>query len=132
MRTRTLPIIFASVLLSSCCTVFTASKQNVTFRAPNGTKIYDASTNIKIAEVKENNMAITKIKKKREDKQFIAKKDGYEPMPFILETTFNASSLWNILFWPGFIVDFGTAKMFKWEDTMIDLEMEKSKNSIDE
>lgn len=44
-----------------CCTIFTASKQNVTFRAPNGTKIYDVETNVKIAEVEKDNMVTTKI-----------------------------------------------------------------------
>ena len=41
----------------------------------------------------------------------------------MLETSFNASTLWNILFWPGFIVDFGTARMFKWENTIVEIEM---------
>ena len=67
--------------------------------APNGTKIYDAETNIKIAEVEKENMVTTKIKKK-------------------------PSSLWNILFWPGFLVDLGTGKMFKWDNTIINLELE--------
>lgn len=110
--------------MSSCCTVFTASKQNVTFMAPNGTKIYDAETNIKIAEVEKENMVTTKIKKKVSDKQLIARKDGYSPTPFMLETAFNPSSLWNILFWPGFLVDLGTGKMFKWDNTIINLELE--------
>ena len=38
---KTLLTIITATALSSCCTVFTASKQNVTFMAPNGTKIYD-------------------------------------------------------------------------------------------
>ena len=107
---KTLLTIITATALSSCCTVFTASKQNITFMAPNGTKIYDVETNIKIAEV--------------EDKQLIARKDGYAPTPFILETEFNASSLWNFLFWPGFLVDLGTGKMFKWDNTIINVELE--------
>lgn len=121
---KTLLTIITATALSSCCTVFTASKQNVTFMAPNGTKIYDAETNIKIAEVEKENMVTTKIKKKVSDKQLIARKDGYSPTPFMLETAFNPSSLWNILFWPGFLVDLGTGKMFKWDNTIINLELE--------
>lgn len=58
---KTLFIITIATVLSSCCTIFTASKQNVTFRAPNGTKIYDVETNVKIAEVEKDNMVTTKI-----------------------------------------------------------------------
>ena len=97
--------------------------------APNGTQIYDAKTNVKLAEVQQENMVITKIKKKREDKQLIARKDGYQPAPFTLETSFNISSLWNILFWPGFLIDFGTEKMFKWDNTIIPIEMENKQLS---
>lgn len=121
---KSLLIIIAATALSSCCTVFTASKQNVTFMAPNGTKIYDVETNIKIAEVEKDNMVTTKIKKKISDKQLIARKEDYSPTPFILETEFNVSSLWNFLFWPGFLVDLGTGKMFKWDNTIINLDME--------
>lgn len=105
---KTVLIITTAVIFSSCCTVFTASKQNVTFRAPNGTKIYDVETNVKIAEVEKDNMVTTKIKKKISDKQLVARKEGYTPTPFVLETEFNVSSLWNFLFWPGFLVDLGT------------------------
>lgn len=72
---KSLLIIIAATSISSCCTVFTSSKQNITFMAPNGTKIYDAETNIKIAEVEKENMVTTKIKKKVSDKQLIARKD---------------------------------------------------------
>ena len=92
--------------------------------APNGTKIYDVETNVKIAEVEKDNMVTTKIKKKLSDKQLIARKEGYAPTPFILETEFNVSTLWNILFWPGFLVDLGTRKMFKWDNTIVNVELE--------
>ena len=116
-------LLLTCMLLASCCTVFTGSKQAVTFMAPDGTKIYDALTNTKIAEVRKDNTVTTYIRKRRDDKQLIAKREGCKPVPFMLETSFNASTLWNILFWPGFIVDFGTARMFRWEDTIVEIEM---------
>lgn len=112
------------LLLSSCCTVFTGSKQNVTFLAPDGTRIFDAGTNVKIAEVKQENTVTVPIRKSRENKQLIARKDGFQPVTFELETGFNTSTLWNFLFWPGFLVDLGTAQMFKWENTLVNIEME--------
>lgn len=118
--------------LSSCCTIFSSSRQTVTFQAPNGTKIYDASTNTKVAEVKQDNAVSAAVKKRREDKQFIARKEGYQPTPFLLETSFNANSLWNILFWPGFLVDLGTEKMFKWDNSIVQIEMEADTTSQSE
>ena len=50
----------------------------------NGTKIYEASTKQKIAEIKEDNSVTVQIKKKREDKQLVAKKEGYQTTPFVL------------------------------------------------
>lgn len=128
MKQRLWTLVLPCLLLSSCCTVFTSSKQAVTFTAPNGTKIYDAATNLKIAEVKQDNTVTTKIKKERENKQLIARKDGFQPTPFLLETKFNANSLWNILFWPGFLVDFGTGQMFQWDNTLVDIELEPADN----
>lgn len=114
-----------NILCTSCCTIFSSTKQTVTFMAPEGTDIYDAANNIKIAEVKQDGLASARIKKRREDKTFIARKEGYKPVPFQLETSFNANSLWNLLFWPGFVVDFGTGKMFRWDTTLINIELEK-------
>ena len=121
---KTLLIITIATALSSYCTILTEAKQNITIMAPNGTKIYDVETNVKIAEVEKDNMVTTKIKKKLSDKQLIARKEGYAPTPFILETEFNVSTLWNILFWPGFLVDLGTGKMFKWDNTIVNVELE--------
>lgn len=39
-------LLVAAVSFSSCCTLFSSSKQAITFTGPEGTKIYDASTNI--------------------------------------------------------------------------------------
>lgn len=124
MTNKLILALLSGLLLSSCCTVFTSSRQTVTFMVPDGTKIYDAATNTKIAEVKQDNMVTAQLKKRREDKQLIARKEGFQNTPFILETSFNTSSLWNILFWPGFLVDLGTAKMFKWENTLVNIELE--------
>lgn len=125
-------LLSACMIFSSCCTLFSSSKQAITFTGPNGVKIYDAMTKVKLAEIKEDNTTTVKIKKKREDKQLIAKKEGYQSTPLLLESTFNNACLWNILFWPGFLVDLGTQKMNKWDNTIIDIEMEKQNNTTTE
>ena len=113
----------------ACCTLFTSSDQSITFAGPEGTKIYDTYTNIKIAEIGESKMVTVRIKKKVESKTLIAKKEGYRPSPLLLESTFNPTTLWNILFWPGFIVDFGTQKISKWDNTYINIDLEKDPRS---
>ena len=113
---------------SSCATIFTPSRQSITFSGIEGTKIYDASNNVKLAEIGSDKTATVSIKKKMSDKQLLAKKEGYRTLPFILESAFNTTSLWNILFWPGFIVDLGTGQMNKWDNTNINIELEKDNN----
>lgn len=112
-------------MFSSCATIFTPSRQSITFTGESGIKIYDATRNMKIAEIGKEGAATVRIKKKRNDMSLIAKKEGYKPYPFLLESTFNNASLWNILFWPGFLVDLGTQKMNKWDETMFNIEMEE-------
>lgn len=115
----------AAIMISSCCTIFSSSKQAITLTGPEGTKIYDASTNMKLGEIGPEQTATIRLKKKYKDKQLIAKKDGYRPSPFVIESTFNGNCLWNILFWPGFLIDFGTQKMNKWDNTFYNIEFEE-------
>ncbi|MFV0538650.1 MAG: hypothetical protein ACK5M3_14985 [Dysgonomonas sp.] len=121
----------SAILLSSCATIFTPSRQSITFSGLEGTKIFDTSTNIKIAEIGSDKTATVSVKKKMSDKQLIAKKDGYKSSPIILESSFNTTSLWNLLFWPGFIVDLGTGQMNKWDNTYINVELEKDSSKTE-
>lgn len=120
------------LLLSSCCTLFTGSNQSITFTGETGTKIYDANTKVKIAEIREDNAVTVKVRKRLDDKQLLAKREGYRPAPLVLESTFNAVSLWNILFWPGFVIDLATQKITKWDNTTIEVEMEKKDTKMDD
>lgn len=67
-------LVAAAITFSSCCTLFSSSKQAVTFTGPEGTKIYDASNNMKLGEIGSEQVTTIKIKKKREDKTLIAKR----------------------------------------------------------
>ena len=123
---KRLPLLISiCILFSSCATLFTDSKQSITFTGMEGTKIYDATNNIKLAEIGNDQSATVQIKKKMSDKQLLAKKEGYNTLPFLLESSFNNTALWNILFWPGFIVDLGTGQMNKYDTTTVNIEMEK-------
>ena len=63
---KILLLLSVCISFSSCCTLFSSSKQDITFTGMNGTKIYEASTKQKIAEIKEDNSVTVQIKKKRE------------------------------------------------------------------
>lgn len=116
------------LLFSSCMTVFTKSRQTVTFTGEAGTKLYDATNNVKIAEISDGGSTTVKMKKKLADKTIIAKKSGYKDTPFIIESEFNAKSLWNILFWPGFLIDLGTGKINKYDPVIYNVELEKQED----
>lgn len=125
---KKLPIFICfCILLSSCATIFTKSRQSITFTGTEGTKIYDADNNIKLAEIGSDGTATVKIKKKMGDKSLLAKKEGYKTQPFLLESSFNATTLWNILFWPGFLVDLGTGQMNKYDTPAINIDLEEIK-----
>lgn len=80
---------------------------------------------MKLAEIKDGGSTTVKIKKKLADKTIIAKKEGFKNTPFVVESSFNTKALWNILFWPGFLVDLGTGKINKYDPTIYNIEMEK-------
>ena len=63
---KILLLVSICISCSSCCTLFSSSKQDITFTGMNGTKIYEASTKQKIAEIKEDNSVTVQIKKKRQ------------------------------------------------------------------
>ena len=127
-KTYLVSVVMFALILSSCATLFTGSSQPITFAGPEGTKIFDASTNVKIAEIGSDKTTTVSIKKKISDKQFIAKKEGYKSTPLMLESSFNTTSLWNLLFLPGFVVDLGTGQMNKWENTYINIDLEKGES----
>lgn len=109
------------ILLSSCASIFTSSRQNIVFTGDEGTKIYDTSTNLKLAEIDKDQTASISVKKKMNDKQFLIKKEGKEPKAVIIESSFNNVALWNLLFWPGFLIDLATGQMNKYDNTAINL-----------
>lgn len=127
MKKLLLLLLCSTFLLSSCMTIFSSSNQAITFTGENGIKLYDGTNNVKLGEIKEGNSTTVKIKKKTSDKTIIAKKEGCANTPFIVESSFNARSLWNILFWPGFLIDLGTGKINKYDPIIYNIDMDKEK-----
>lgn len=122
---KKLLLIFSScIILSSCATMFTGSRQDITISGLEGTRIYDAGSNVKLGEIGRDQTTTIQVKKGMSDKNLLAKKEGYKTTSFMLESKFNTTSLWNILFWPGFFVDLGTGQMNKWDNPLINLDQE--------
>lgn len=117
--------IFFMFLTSSCASIFTSAKQNITFVGEEGTKIYDNGQ--KIATIGETGETSVRIRKKISSKELVAKKDGYKPSTLILESTFNPISCINLLNVLAWGIDLGTQKVCKWENTYIEVELEEEK-----
>lgn len=114
---------FVAFSFSSCCTLFTSASQTITFVGEEGIRIYDNGQ--KIATIGESGETSAKIRKKLSSKDLIAKKEGYRPTPLRLESTFNPVACINLLNVLAWGIDLGTQKACKWENTYIEIEMEK-------
>lgn len=110
-----------SLMMSSCGTLFTSSKQDITFTGNPGTAIYDKGK--KIAEIDNGGTATVKIKKSLSSKSLIAKNEGYQNTPVEVESTFNPISVLNLLNVIAWAVDLGTGKCCKYSTEVIEIPM---------
>ena len=103
---KVLSILICTLCLSSCGTLFTPTKQAITFIGTPEARIYD---NGKIlGQIEEDGTAIIKIRKKLSNKTLIAKKDGYKNTPVTLDATFNPVSIINLTNILAWAIDLGT------------------------
>lgn len=117
-------LLIACISMSSCCTLFTRSTQSITFVGPKDTRIYDNGQ--KIATIGETGEASVRMRKKLSSKELVAKKDGYKPYPMRLDATFNPIACINLLNVIAWGIDLGTQKACKWDNTYLEIELEKS------
>ena len=120
---KVLLILICALCLSSCGTLFTPSRQAITFVGTPETKIFDNSK--KLGEIDESGTAIIPIKKKLFNKTLIAKKEGYKNTPIVLESTLNPVSIINLTNLFAWVIDLATEKCCKWDSDVIEFEMEK-------
>lgn len=110
------------LLLSSCGTLFTPSKQSITFVGLPETKIYD--NGIKLGEISDEGMTTIKIRKKLTDKQLLAKKKGYKNTIIYLDAVLNPVSIINLTNIFAWAIDLASGKCFKWDNEIIEIDME--------
>jgi len=119
-------------VLSGCATVFSGTTQNINVMA------IDSETNEPIKGVKctvrdgdgmvhvvMGNPGTFVINKGQGALTPICKKDDYTQISYGVGENFNAITLINVLFWPGFIVDIATGAMKKYPSHMT-IMMEKN------
>ena len=117
-------LIGAAMSFASCGTLFTSSKQEITFTGDSGIGIYDKGQ--KLTVINNEGIGVAKIKKSLTSKTLTAKKEGYKSKPVTLDATLNPVSLLNLLGIIGWAVDLGTGKCCKWADDVIEVELEKA------
>ena len=117
-------MLICALCLSSCGTLFTPSKQSITFIGMPETRIYDNGK--KLGEISEGGTTIIKVRKELSGKTLIAKKDGYKNTPFTLDAKFNPVSIINLTNILAWAIDLGTGKCCKWDTDFVEIEMEKS------
>lgn len=112
-------LLCSSVIFSGCATIFTSDSQNITFASePEGANIkvgpYDCITPCALKIPKGKNFTIE------------ASYDGQKKV-VPLTTKMAGSTLINILFWPGFIVDALTGNIKKYNPSHYDFVFESVK-----
>lgn len=102
-------LLFSVLLLSSCATIISGSRQNVEIASePSSAKVY-------INEIEIGNTPVQKNLKRNQDYNLVLKLDGYETYETKLEKKFNAWYIGNIAFGGliGIIIDPITGAMHK-------------------
>ncbi|WP_443936756.1 PEGA domain-containing protein [Pedobacter sp. MW01-1-1] len=115
----------ATVLLSSCATVFTGTTQTVQVNS-NPPK---ADIEVDGVKVGVTPMAVP-LKKGFNGQTVSLKLEGYETKTFTPKVTFNAVSVVNLLIPVGFIVDAATGSMMKYNPVVIEHQLEPQKAPV--
>jgi len=109
------------LMLSSCATIFSGTTQSVNVVAVDeqtNETLSDArcslTTGQGVSYIVPSNPGSVKISRSSGGITPICKKAGYTQKNFGVGDKFNAASVANILFWPGFIVDAMSGAMHKY------------------
>ena len=111
------------LLFTSCGTLFTPTRQSITFTGMPETRIYD--NGIKLGEINEDDITTLKIRKKLYDKVLVAKKEGYKNSIITLDAVFNPISIINFTNLFAWAIDLASSKCCKYDQEVIEIEMEK-------
>jgi hypothetical protein len=115
-------ILSASIFFSSCATVFTGSKQAVTFNSyPQGADIEVDGINRGVTP------AAVKLKKGFNGQTVTLKKEGFDPKIFQPETSFNSVAIINLFSIIGWGIDAATGAMMKYDPKVYEIKLQPIK-----
>jgi len=120
-RTSLLFLSMAMLSVQSCSTVFSGTTQSINIQALDSANnqplegctcvVYDSSGGQYVVN---GNPGVVSVKRGHDALQVTCKKEGYKQLNTAVGDSFNGTTLVNILFWPGFIVDAATGAMKKY------------------
>ena len=112
------------LLMTSCGTLFTPTKQKIMFVGLPETSIYDDGK--KLGTINDEGETTIKVRKKLSDKTLIAKKNGYKNAYIELDAVFNPISIINLNNVLGWGIDLISGKCCKWDTNFVEIEQEKA------
>jgi hypothetical protein len=137
LRLSTIAAVSAASLLSGCGTIFTGTTQSVnvkTVDSANNTVVSGA--NCQVTDGHGVNYPVTSpgnviVEKGKGPLQVNCQRRGYAAKQVGVPQQFNAVSVVNVLFWPGFIVDAVTGSMQRYPGTVtVNLDANNGKRSV--
>ena len=125
MKNKKFLVVALSTLLlfTSCGTLFTPTRQCITFTGLPATKIYDNGK--KLGEINDDGIATIKVRKKLFDKDLLVKKEGYKNSIITLDAVLNPVSIINLTNLFAWAIDLATGKCCRWDNEIVEIEMEK-------
>ncbi len=117
-----LTIIVIAISTTSCATLFTSSKQSITFEStPPGAKVQVNGIDMGVTPV------TIPIRKKLESPTITMKKEGYETRTFELEQSLSTASIFNLANLLGWGIDAASGKIMKYDQKIYNMELEPKK-----
>ena len=111
-------------LLSGCGTLFSGTTDNVAFGStPPGAKIEINGVSVG------RTPTVVNLHRQMSSPQIMVKLDGYETKSLSVQNSFNMTTLWDIFFFPTFIVDLATGSLMKFDPLNYNIELDAKPNT---
>ena len=124
---RIYPFILGALLaFSGCATLFSGTDEEITFNSepPGATVIIDGIA------VGTTPTTVVVDRPGLEEMDVTVQIEGYEPRTFELDKEFNTTSILNVFFWPGFVIDALTGALFKYDKSTYSVDFEEGTVSM--
>lgn len=116
----------AFFLLSGCATLFSGTEERVRFYSepPGANIIIDGIT------VGTTPSTVVVERPGLGEKEVVVELEGYEPRTFKLDKEFNATSILNVFFWPGFVIDALSGALFGYGKNVYEVDLQQGAVSL--